>query len=267
MARRKVNEFEGIAGNPFDWLWGRYQQRFHQRILVFVISMVLPCFLVSWLVVLRINSLNLKEFLVLWILAHEIFLLGFTIDHCTDLTRRIKESRMLSELVLTRHSEAEILGSLVRIIGNSMLVPFVLGLIMEVVCLVLLAERVQIPSAWLSLIAVLLFFILPVGYFTIRRLSLHITMVCIEYSTNPLVLIPRILNVRILGYYVLEAVMVGWALAVGMSLEHQFFATLSICFAILPILFYSIVQLMRLKEKSGRCSAELLLREIEQNAA
>lgn len=247
MASRKIKEFECLSGNPLDWLWARYGQRASQRALVVVVSLVLPAFLASWLLMLGVQASNYREFLFLWILAHEIFILGFSIDHATDVARRVKQSGMLTEISLTPFSRAEVLFSLARNLSRSMRTPFLLGVGVQCALLFLLQGQLVLQGSLAQLVLFLLLGLLPNGLLVIEFLSLHFMRVCLKNSLHPVMLLPKLLSLPVLSYYLMKGLFTVWIVVLAGVVGHGFLSKVVLWLTLIPLLFYPLLLGMRLR--------------------
>ncbi len=247
MAKRNQNELPLIQGNPLDWLWGRYQQRFQQRLLMGVISLILPIFLLSWLILLQVQASNYQQFLALWIIGHEVFILGFSIDHSTNVSRKARESGILPEVLLTGYSESEILSSLAKNLRVSLFIPFVSGVVLQLLILLGLQNFIILEGALLQLIGFLLVIFLPNGLLVISVLSLHLTLITLRHNVHPALILRKIFSLTLLSYYLIKSAFTIWILLLSTEFGHDLLSTLILCVAFVPVLIYPYFQLIRFR--------------------
>ena len=195
-----------LEEDPLQWLWARHQRKFSQRILQGLIICILPTFLVSWFLLLGLDSNDMGEFAVLYSLAWHFFTVGFLIDQGTDLVRRFKDSGMLPDILLTGYSLKEIHASLTTAVKESihqlLICSAALQTLLIVLCFFLESNSRQIRGNSIEL--PLTYLLLMVNYHAclqlMRFLGGRLVELCLFKPITLVDILPGLVSLRALGY-------------------------------------------------------------------
>ncbi|MDX1972863.1 MAG: hypothetical protein SFY68_10070 [Candidatus Sumerlaeia bacterium] len=198
--------FPAVEEDPLQWLWARHQRKFSQRILQGLIIAILPTFLVSWYLLLGLDSRNIGEFALLYSLAWHFFTVGFLVDQGTDLVRRFKESGMLPDILLTGYSLKDIHASLTTAVKDSIhrLLNWSLGIQVLILLWLQLVKDDGIDWAEATVLRGFTLLLILANFSACRKMSRYLAVRllqrCLTQQLTVVGLLPALLSTRFLAY-------------------------------------------------------------------
>jgi hypothetical protein len=216
-----------VDEDPLQWLWARHQRKFSQRILQALIICILPTFLVSWFLLLGLDSNDMGEFAVLYSLAWHFFTVGFLIDQGTDLVRRFKESGMLPDILLTGYSLKDIHTSLTTAVKESIhqLLIWSAALQTLVIILRMLLESDSVHPFDDSIEVPLTYLLLMANYHgcvqMMRFLGGRLVELCLFKQITLMEILPGLVSLKVISYgfclLLVSACFFGWGVFQGIG--------------------------------------------------